>query len=131
MPLGDIIKAYREGRGWSQNDLAKKARISQGTLSRIEANIQKPSARSLVSIAQVLGTPIDHLLQADQNPMLTSLEQLGTEKIASTFIEELYDLEGQLTPQQRTIVLKIARALALETSTKKILYDDAEENLSE
>ncbi|NWJ94159.1 MAG: helix-turn-helix transcriptional regulator [Chloroflexi bacterium] len=131
MPLGDIIKAYREGLGWSQNDLAKKARISQGTLSRIEANIQKPSTSSLISIAQVLGTPIDHLLQADQTPVLTSVEQLGTKKISSTFIDELYDLENQLTPQQRTIVLKVARAFAFETSTKKHLQDDATENLSE
>jgi transcriptional regulator with XRE-family HTH domain len=51
--LGDRIKEEREGRGWSQQELAARAGVSQGTIGNLEAGLRK-SARNLLGIAAAL-----------------------------------------------------------------------------
>jgi XRE family transcriptional regulator of biofilm formation len=61
--IGTVISRLRERRDMSQAVLAKRARISQAYLSRLEAGIQKnPSIGVLKRLAKTLGVPVTALL---------------------------------------------------------------------
>jgi transcriptional regulator with XRE-family HTH domain len=61
--LGAVLKQIREAKGLSQLDLAKRAKISQGYLSDLEAGEKKnPGIETLRKIAKALGVPVAELL---------------------------------------------------------------------
>jgi transcriptional regulator with XRE-family HTH domain len=54
--LGKVIARAREEMGWSQAELARKAKVAQGSLSLIEAGTTKqPKPQTLDKIADALG----------------------------------------------------------------------------
>ena len=53
--LGCTLRFARQKLGLSQERLARKARISRGYLSRIEADIQVPRGPTLLRLFEVLG----------------------------------------------------------------------------
>jgi transcriptional regulator with XRE-family HTH domain len=60
MALGDTIKAYRIARGLKQTDLAERAQLDQGHISRIENNSFNPRWETIIVLAQALEiTPND------------------------------------------------------------------------
>lgn len=60
--IGEQIKVARTAKGISQNQLAKKAGISQAGLSAIENTTKSPNIDTLNRIANALGIPITALL---------------------------------------------------------------------
>ena len=63
MEVGKNIKKYREMKGLTQPDLAKKAEMSKAFLWEIEnGNSKRPGAEVLYRIAEALGVTIAHLL---------------------------------------------------------------------
>ena len=61
--LGAVLKQIREAKGLSQLDLAKRAKVSQGYLSDLEAGEKKnPGIETLRKIAKALGVPVAELL---------------------------------------------------------------------
>lgn len=61
---GQKIRELREGRGYSLQDLAQKARVSVSYLSEIERGTKRPSLKTLERIAQALNIPRDQLVEA-------------------------------------------------------------------
>jgi phage repressor protein C with HTH and peptisase S24 domain len=61
MEPGERIRQAREALGWSQDDLAKKVRISQPAIKKIEAGATRRS-RYLPQIATLLDLPINDLM---------------------------------------------------------------------
>jgi len=51
--LGERIKGLREGKGWSQKDLAEAAHVSQVTITHLEAGRNR-SSKFLLEIASAL-----------------------------------------------------------------------------
>ncbi|MCM1008760.1 MAG: helix-turn-helix domain-containing protein [Ruminococcus flavefaciens] len=51
MTLGNKIRNRREELGFTQVELAKKARLTQATISRIEDDIIAPKATTLIVLA--------------------------------------------------------------------------------
>jgi SOS-response transcriptional repressor LexA len=69
--LGENIKRLREQKGLSQFDLASKAEIDQGNLSKLERGQMPYIPESLYRMAQVLGVPLSLLLsQSDELEMV-------------------------------------------------------------
>ncbi|MFC5055869.1 XRE family transcriptional regulator [Saccharothrix xinjiangensis] len=71
------IRALRVAQGWSLEDLAGRARLSQSTLSRIENGQRRLALDQLVTLARALNTSLDQLVEtaADDvvsNPTLDS-----------------------------------------------------------
>lgn len=61
MTLGDRIRELRNGKGWTQGQLAHHARVSQQTIAKIETgNTDEP--KTLPRIAAALGESVETLL---------------------------------------------------------------------
>ena len=58
VPVGDLVRAWREQRRMSQLDLAGEARISQKHLSFIESGRAAPSRDMIVHLADHLDVPL-------------------------------------------------------------------------
>ena len=62
--IGVTIRKLRETRGWTQEQLAKKARVSQSYLSLLESGErgQAPSVRIALRLARALDVEVEKLL---------------------------------------------------------------------
>lgn len=54
-----LLTREREARGWSRNQLARRARMAAGDVGRIEAGRLRPYNSQLRKLARALGWPID------------------------------------------------------------------------
>lgn len=66
--LGDNIRAARESKGLSQEDLAERLHVVRQTVSKWERALSVPDADMLVRVADELGTPVSALLGAGPVP---------------------------------------------------------------
>ena len=61
--IGAKIKRLREGRGWTQGELAKKAGLHIVSIGQIEAGMrQNPALLTRKKLAKALGVDITELL---------------------------------------------------------------------
>ena len=60
--VGLIVKAKRESINLSQNQLAKKAGISQATLSALESETKNPNVETVFMLAAALDCTVSELL---------------------------------------------------------------------
>ena len=61
--IGMRIKALREQREWSQEELAARAGISRGYLARLETGRHEPTITMLGKIAKALRVKLTKLLE--------------------------------------------------------------------
>lgn len=66
-PLENQLKIYRQARGWSQDELAKRAGISRTEISAIEIKRLVPSVATALALAQVLECRVDELFALPQS----------------------------------------------------------------
>lgn len=66
------IRALRVAQGWSLEELAARARISQSTLSRIENGRRRLALDQLVTLARALDTSLDQLVETATDDIVTS-----------------------------------------------------------
>lgn len=69
------VRALRVAQGWSLEELAGRANLSQSTLSRIENGQRRLALDQLVTLARVLDTSLDQLVETGtddvvSNPMI-------------------------------------------------------------
>jgi len=57
------LKALRDARGWTQADVAKRARVSPGYIARLETCRHDPKLSTLLKLAKALGVPLTELLR--------------------------------------------------------------------
>lgn len=60
--LNENIKAIREAKGLSQEELAVKLNVVRQTISKWEKGLSVPDSEMLISIAEVFETPVSTLL---------------------------------------------------------------------
>ena len=63
--FGFRLKQLRQEHKLSQEGLAKKLKISKETVYRYESNVQEPSLKRVIKIAQILNTSLDYLAGLD------------------------------------------------------------------
>lgn len=66
------LRALRVAQGWSLEELAKRARLSQSSLSRIENGQRRLALDQLVTLARALDTTLDQLVEAANDDIITS-----------------------------------------------------------
>jgi transcriptional regulator with XRE-family HTH domain len=57
------LKALREGRGLTQEQLAKKSGVSRTYLARLETGRQDPTLSTLEKLAKALGVKVGRLVE--------------------------------------------------------------------
>ncbi|MGY6023565.1 helix-turn-helix domain-containing protein [Streptomyces spinosirectus] len=66
------IRALRVAQGWSLEELATRAKVSQSTLSRIENGQRRLALDQLVILARALDTSLDQLVETASDDVVTS-----------------------------------------------------------
>ncbi|MEH0109764.1 XRE family transcriptional regulator [Tersicoccus sp. MR15.9] len=66
------IRALRVAQGWSLEELAGRANLSQSTLSRIENGQRRLALDSLVTLARALDTTLDQLVENASDDVVIS-----------------------------------------------------------
>src|SRR3954451_13937607 len=66
------VRALRSARGWSLEELAGRAHLSQSTLSRIENGQRRLALDQLVTLARALDTSLDQLVETAADDVITS-----------------------------------------------------------
>lgn len=67
--LGPRLRAARQDRGWTLDELAARAGMSTSTLSRLESGKRQASLELLLPVTRQLGIRVDDLLDApDRDP---------------------------------------------------------------
>ncbi|GAA1372078.1 XRE family transcriptional regulator [Streptomyces beijiangensis] len=66
------IRALRVAQGWSLEELAARAKVSQSTLSRIENGQRRLALDQLATLARALDTSLDQLVEADTDDVVIS-----------------------------------------------------------
>ena len=61
------VREMREGRGWSQGDLAEKLDVSRQTVNAIETGKYDPSLPLAFRIAKLFRLSIESLFEPDKN----------------------------------------------------------------
>lgn len=60
--IGALIRELRRARGWTQKQLARKAAVTERTISNLERNTSpKPHSTSIAKVATALGIPPERL----------------------------------------------------------------------
>jgi transcriptional regulator with XRE-family HTH domain len=62
--LGKALRAERERRGWSQEELCDKAGLDRTYLSGIERGARSPNLRAVLRLADALEVPFSKLVLA-------------------------------------------------------------------
>jgi transcriptional regulator with XRE-family HTH domain len=65
------IRALRVAQGWSLEDLATRARLSQSSLSRIENGQRRLALDQLVTLARALDTSLDQLVETATDDVIS------------------------------------------------------------
>ncbi|GAA0940665.1 helix-turn-helix transcriptional regulator [Actinocorallia libanotica] len=66
------IRALRVAQGWSLEELANRANLSQSSLSRIENGRRRLALDQLVILARALDTTLDQLVETATDDVITS-----------------------------------------------------------
>jgi transcriptional regulator with XRE-family HTH domain len=66
------IRALRVAQGWSLEELAKRAHLSQSSLSRIENGRRRLALDQLVTLARALDTTLDQLVETADDDVVIS-----------------------------------------------------------
>ncbi|GAA1562505.1 XRE family transcriptional regulator [Dactylosporangium maewongense] len=64
------VKALRQGRRWSLDELASRSGVSKGMLVQIEGAKTNPSIGTLCRIAESFGVSIGRLLESEPEPVV-------------------------------------------------------------
>ncbi len=115
LTIGERIIQWRKRGGWSQSELARRAGMSQGNISRIEAGIgKKPYGETLAKIASALGITVDELqgppppVPADDPELLARLAEIPCyATLPAPARRYLRDKEARWLTQQRATTARI------------------------
>lgn len=90
---GILIKKLREERGLSQNELAKKAEIGNGTIGDIERGARTGKKSTLDKIAKALNLTKEERIKLDNAFMGREINILQDERVAQLNKRELSQYE--------------------------------------
>lgn len=115
MEIGEVIKALRVERNWTQEKLALDVEVATSTMSRIEIGRRKPSEALLKRLAAALGTTVADLYarvegrkaKANGPAALSGAE-------AMDYLSEAINVRRlfrELTPQNQKLAVEMLRVL--------------------
>jgi transcriptional regulator with XRE-family HTH domain len=110
MKIGAEIKKMRVKRGWTQEDLAKIARVTRQTIYLIENDRVSPTVSLLSQIAEAIGTPLSYLL--------------GEENLTIVPVETAILKSKKLQEDDKVLLLKIYQRITSDQNSADISQED-------
>jgi len=81
------LRTLRKRRGWTQDDLQKKSKIAQNSISRLERNSQaRPSHLTVVALAKALGVD-PNTIQFGPPPRVKKRRRVKAEPVVVPAVE--------------------------------------------
>ncbi len=74
--MGEIINLLRKEKGMTQNDLAEKMNVTDKAVSKWERNLSCPDVNSIPKLAEILGTTVEELLNAQSKKETTNIDEI-------------------------------------------------------
>jgi transcriptional regulator with XRE-family HTH domain len=102
--FGDWLSTEAHKRGWSQNELARRAGKGSSTMSMIASGQNKPGYNFCIAVARALSLPGEEVLRRAGllPPVAPAIEER----------DEVLGILGRLNESARRIVLAMLRGLA-------------------
>src|SRR5699024_1182957 len=97
--LGRRLRAVREQRRLTIDQVASFTGLSKGFLSRVERDLTSPSVSSLVTICQVLGVPPGQMLEAPETQLIAIDDAPSVNLGGEGITEKLLTPQGQRNVQ--------------------------------
>jgi len=94
--IGEKIREIRMSRGWTQEDLAKIARVTRQSIYLVENDRVSPTISLLQQIADALGVPVGYLLGEDVGNPSVEVALQKDKKLDEVDRELLLKLYGRL-----------------------------------
>jgi len=66
--VGNRLRQWRSGKGLTQADLARLARVSRKTINTVENEVFVPSVQLALVLSDVLGTTVEELFYLVSEP---------------------------------------------------------------
>ena len=73
--FADMLKKLRTEKGWTQQELAKRARVSKSTISMLETGERKPSFQVLETLADIFNVNLDTFSETERTDEVDALRQ--------------------------------------------------------
>ena len=102
--IGARIRTAREGRGWTQDQLAEAVGVSRSAVAQWETGRAGQVTTNLTRVASVLGVGVEHLMYG-RDKRTPGQPATGDEM-------SLLRLYRQCPPTDRQVLLQLARRLA-------------------
>lgn len=67
--MNNRLKDYREARGWSQGELARRLGVSRQTINAVETDKYDPSLPLALRMARLFGVAVPDLFIDDWQPL--------------------------------------------------------------
>ena len=126
MDIGARLKVMRKERGLSQRELAKRAGVTNSTISLIEQNRVSPSVASLRKVLEGLPMTLSEFftqdVEADNTQIFFSADQMPD--LGSKGIQ--YLLVGSSYPNRKMSVMREVYPLGSDTGDEMISHDGEE-----
>ena len=74
--IGEIISSLRKEKGMTQNDLAEKMNVTDKAVSKWERNLSCPDVNSIPKLAEILGTTVEELLNAQSKKEDNKIDEI-------------------------------------------------------
>ncbi|SDE94407.1 helix-turn-helix domain-containing protein [Epilithonimonas hungarica] len=118
MSLGTKVRRYREAKNWSQDDLAIRLDVTQGTISNIESDKSIPNSILLSKMAKELDVDMNDLL-SDSNNIIFSDNQFSD---SSSAINQYRPVINMQSPELMESILRNQEQIAklIESQNKLI-----------
>lgn len=101
MSFQDWLLDELKDRGWTQAELARRAKISKGAISNIIVNIRQPGPEICEAIATAFHIPAEDVFR--------QAGLLNTSRISDPDIDEISEIASKLSREERDDLLQYAR----------------------
>jgi transcriptional regulator with XRE-family HTH domain len=125
MSLGEVVKQWRLANDWKQDELARRAGLTQSSVAYVESDkYPNVTRKTRAGLARAFGVGVDELLAAANGsggppphpgPAPLDLPAGLDPKWAADFL----NYGSRLSARQRHSLLQLARALAEETAEQR------------
>jgi transcriptional regulator with XRE-family HTH domain len=109
--IGARIKELRLSNELTQDELARKIKLSPKMVSFYELGQRMPSRESLIALSEVFGVSMDYILCKDNDLNSNPLEAADLDRTAAFNVPEEFVVmarkTGEMTDEDRAMIYKI------------------------